>query len=124
MIISKELLSEVLGLQKARNIKIHSLKGSTLSFSFLLLICGELTKNTHSYNIYELAHECKEWVHKKGISIYCIQYKVGKGEYYLSLYDIANGDHVRGIEIDSITYDTEFEAVIKACEWVRVQNDK
>ena len=121
MIISKELLSEVLGIKE----EICSIQ---LLFDDTIVEWDTGSEDTtikcDDINIYELAHKCKEWARKKGISIYCIQYKVGKGEYYLSLYDIANGDHVRGIEIDSITYDTEFEAVIKACEWVRVQNDK
>ena len=107
-IISKELLSEVLG--------VHVRDGWYFDCELLLYTYDKilgLDENYHAeINIYELAHKCKEWAwsnHKLSI---------------ISGYTIS-GNIVANIMIKHMNMcehhhkaDTEPEAIFKACEWI------
>ena len=113
--ISKELLSEVLGVE----VNIFDVdKKNDLVFEY---------KNDGTYgdtdikinkdfigtyiNIYELAHKCKEWANSIG-------YKMESGTNCLIGYSAST---CRSMTDDGWTVfqsDTEPEAIFKACEWI------
>lgn len=107
--ISKELLSEVLGLE------IKEIKNKSNGALYVTDNCvGFSTKEETAglINIYELAHKCKGWLNKIG---YC--------------YDISSTTN--GLDIRVIIWNTqikeyfhentEHEAILKACEWIMEQ---
>ena len=104
--ISKELLSEVLG----GNVKYFNIDGNLLYY--------DIDFGTH-INIYELAHKCKEWTLKKGFSIHSFITEVS-GESEIYKYVKNYGWRLIQIENDS----TEPEAIFKACEWIYAQLKK
>ena len=101
--ISKELLSEVLG-YKVELVKSNN--GTTLYFNKY--------ENGDYINIHELAHKCKEWAVLKGYEIETKLYAIGT-----EIYSSANISYGRnmGKYIDTITT-TEPEAIFKACQWI------
>ncbi len=113
--ISKELLSEVLGKE------VHDVRETSVDNMYVIIYddCW------YTFNIHELAHKCKEWAFHRGVSIYCIQYKIDKGEYCVYIYDIHEETEILDTGVDDMTFTTESEAIIKACEWVlgRIEND-
>ena len=111
-IISKELLSEVLGF-KIDNCWVD---GSNV----------EWIKDGMSYiNIYELAHKCKEWAIDKDFIIET-EYE-GKqkafGSYCICriFYD---GDKIYDNYSECEYYQKEPEAIFKACQWILDNKDK
>ncbi len=109
-LISKELLSEVLD-KEIDSIKI---KDNEIVYAFRVSSYGmTLHGYTHdegSINIYELAHECKEWAFNNG--------------YYLTSYNDAidiilqrNCKVIENITDGSFKYNPTL--VFKACEWIR-----
>ena len=109
--ISKELLSAVLGLHCG----IKSIKNSEVIYWFDCI--GEIRE--HSINIYELAHKCKEWAvnlspNKHALSSYprwgdIRNYKKTNGSYYICQHLVS------GAQFEA---ETEPEAIFKACQWI------
>lgn len=102
-IISKELLSAVLGQEVEINCK--DLDGKALQLYSSGKIWWMNKEWVSSMNIHELAHKCKEWAMKQGIVLeimlknYC-QIKI----WYT--------------EITIVEADTEPEAIFKAAQWI------
>ncbi len=103
--ISKELLSIVFG-HEITNVLIIS--NSYISIS---KVAKKQTLTTTSFNIYELAHRCKEWAFNSGFSI-TVYKTLGYTTYTAEIHC----DEGTIVILDSLS--TEPEAVLKACEWV------
>ena len=127
--ISKELLSEVLEL----NIVCVSnflRKDNMLEYQFLSSRNKEYGLNNavdeiiyppRQINIYELAHECKQWAVSKGYSLYSGYDKlINKYGVYVNLLLLGDDELTIGgwdTEIYFIA-NTETEAIFKACEYI------
>lgn len=112
--ISKELLSEVLGIKYS--FKIEDYNESNLNN--LEWWQNEIYKEQmHTINIYELAHKCKEWAFNNGYELrngrdidvkeeicYFCEYKQERQLDYL------NGDYFLA--------ETEPKSIFKACQWI------
>lgn len=105
-LISKKLLSEVLGYEPFKIDKIKQVDGVGLT---LVLINQDGTVRSYQ-NIYQLAHKCKEWAFDNG--------------YYLTIYNDAvdiilqsNCKIVENITDGSFKYSPAL--VFKACEHIR-----
>ena len=109
--ISKELLSEVLKLEVVK----HSLfNKSNNSFNITYMQSEDSLKSSWMpINIYEFAFKCKIWVFNK-YKIY-LSSELGE-DSDVSLFWTANFKIKK--ENKSFYGDTEFEAIIKACEWI------
>ena len=105
--ISKELLSEVLGLCCG----VKSIRNSEVVYWFNCI--GEVRES--SINIYELAHKCKEWA---------LNYMVDKeiqstGCIISSWTHTGDKGHARILIIDEkFIANTEPEAIFKACQYI------
>lgn len=66
-------------------------------------------------NIYELAHECKEWAINNGYNIWSSAYGC---ECYIDGRNLVNNENIRFLAC------SEQEAIIKACEWILKQKEK
>ena len=107
--ISKELLSAVLGLHCG----IKSIKNSEVIYWFDCI--GEIRE--HSINIYELAHKCKEWAIKySGWTLQSYTNERGSGVCRIKVGD--------GQEINKLIASSEPEAIFKACEWILTKDSK
>ena len=107
IIISKELLSEVLD-KEVTNIKMHHINDEYIYFDYI----GKQSRivNEVSIDIYKLAHKCKEWAYfQYGIIIQSYLYN---GKWRV--------DILKGIEIDEFfkNIDSEPESIFKACQWL------
>ena len=108
---SKELLTEVLG----KNVKmvitdikvIHSQLNSSVKNSEIAISYDD--KWTYE-NIYELMHLMKEWAFSNDYQLYS-----GRLIGHKSICSVVN--------FDNSFAETEFEAVIKACEWILSQKE-
>lgn len=101
--ISKELLSEVLGL-KINLVEIDEARNKVFYY------CNQFGRMTGEINIYELAYKCKEWTKNK--------------EYWaVSGYDEGYFCMLRDMP-DNRFFDasTEIETIFKACTWIMEQN--
>ena len=129
MSISKELLSEVLGRQVALDGNIQ-IANTVVHYSD--------TTHMSSINIYELVHRCKKWAR----TLKFIYMNIGN-----PLSETRSGLDIRisikqlygkpfGVEIVTLderfsilsylkheTFDTEQDAVVKACEWILKNKD-
>ena len=121
--ISKELLSEVLGLKKIESI-------STNLRQIQEGIYGHAKENEIAYlaknqwyllNIHELAHKCKEWALKNefwlkssvnNITEFC------EDEAYCDILDFEHS-----LDDFYLGGDTEPEAIFKACQWILENKD-
>lgn len=102
--ISKELLSEVIG----ENITTINIIDNMVIYS------NDFDdKPPYDINICELAHKCKVWAKTHG---YDIKTDVD------GMYEIIDNNDDDNIVIDSYA-DTEPEAIFKACEWILQQKD-
>ena len=116
---SKELLSEVLGLE------IKEIKNKSNGALYVTDNCvGFSTKEETAglINIYELAHKCKEWATSKGYIM--LSYMEDDKTGYVSLGDLFGQTKVKLPQPkDSFWFeaDTELEAIFKACEWIMEQ---
>ena len=111
--ISKELLSEVLGHDDICNERIIQNK--------LLYMCKNdgMIDYEYEYNIYEFAHKCKEWAvnlspNKHALSSYprwgdIRNYKKTNGSYYICQHLVS------GVQFEA---ETEPEAIFKACDYI------
>jgi hypothetical protein len=104
--ISKKLLSEVLGLKNPHPLKIEDGK---------LYLYKELGQNITTINIYDLAHMCKEWALQYN---FYISSEVKKENSFSGLM----GDDIWEHILLPFTADTEPEAIFKACEWILENN--
>jgi hypothetical protein len=112
--LSKELLSEVLGyevydISNYHEQRMADYKEDFISFKRYLNGCRR-----NPINIHELAHFCKEWAYKNGFIL--------RSEYYPSDSFLFSGGCLL---IDISTEESawfngtiEPEAVFKACEWI------
>ena len=124
--ISKELLSEVLGEDFDKVAKINNaeffihLRGTELvgfvDQSRLQVACPR-REDYMSINIYELAHKCKEWAfNKKNCNLNSGKHEVGEG---LRIgYECEVTERYTQHYITSSICETEPEAIFKACEWI------
>lgn len=107
--ISKELLSEVVGLCCG----VKSIRNLEVVYWFNCI--GEVRES--SINIYELAHKCKEWAIKySGWTLQSYTNERGSG-----ICRIKVGD---GQEINKLIASSEPEAIFKACEWILTKDSK
>jgi hypothetical protein len=106
--ISKELLSEVLGIDK-RLCRIDEIKENYIFF-YTMTNAGEFQ---NYINIYELAHKCKEWALTEDKCL-------SSTPYHKELYVCT----ILGDEM--FEAETEPEAIFKACEWIleQIKNKK
>ena len=114
--ISKELLSEVMGF----NIKKDDIKYGKNCISFGKYV-GDYP--IEYINIYELAHKCKEWLlnqdsiesvtiaknHDRPLSVCIIQ--IGKGDWSTSVFENFNDTN-------------EQDLIFQACQWKLDRNKK
>jgi hypothetical protein len=117
-IISKELLSIVFGGEKVQHIIEDSAFAEEkyyeeLEDSEVLIVYAGGAFN--KWNIHELAHKCKEWAFKEGYTFSFYRYKIDN--YRHTIYIYKEGDSIDGIG-DVISFDTEPEAIFKACQWI------
>jgi len=99
--ISKELLSKVLGYKQPDVIKLYGKTDVTLVFGDDMV----------SINIYELAHKCKEWAKRTGFMIESDNMNEAR------VYPTDENGWILKKEIEFLE-DSEPEAVFKACEWI------
>jgi hypothetical protein len=99
--ISKELLSEVLGVDI---VKFDSFSSSILDVEFKRFSHEEGIK----LNIYELAHKCKEWAYRNnyGISVHTSEIS-GYIVEIQCCFSVTNFHNMN-----------EPEAIFKACQWI------
>ena len=118
--ISKELLSEVLGIE-------HILE-CRQSVNVFWVTDAKSHCGAIAINIYELAHRCKEWAFEtKGVQIIHARkygYGVGVVKYFSSI-EVYNGHYLYNPSDElgtstqvSFEADTEPEAIFRACQWV------
>ncbi len=106
--ISKELLSEVLGLNVVYTESCEHRDG-------IIGIWTDInTKPIEEINIYKFAFKCKKWAENKGYIIFsknkeCLIYSIDE------VYDVI--ECLNQYE-DYFEADTECEAIFKACEWI------
>ena len=110
--ISKELLSEVVGLCCG----VKSIRNSEVVYWFN---CIDKVRES-SINIYELAYLCKEWASKH-------HYSVMSGwemTHWGGAYRVAVFRNSDNILFSMSTVKTEPEAIFRACEWILEQVGK
>ena len=108
--ISKELLSEVLGHDDICNERIIQNK--------LLYMCKNdgMIDYEYEYNIYELAHKCKEWASTKG---YILFSKTRLSSSLASCYFDVMGFHDYEDDFkNDFRAESEQQAVFDACQWI------
>ena len=106
--ISKELLSSVLGLTVVKGLE---LEGTVLWYNGIVNINNQPPYAKElNINIYELAHKCKEWALKHHYKVISKPDNVpGLWEAYVNLSLTSKHGEVA---------DTEPEAIFKACQWI------
>ena len=106
--ISKELLSSVLGLTVVKGLE---LEGIVLWYNGIVNINNQPPYAKElNINIYELAHKCKEWALKHHYKVISKPDNVpGLWEAYVNLSLTSKHGEVA---------DTEPEAIFKACQWI------
>ena len=117
--ISKELLSSVLGLTVVKGLE---LEGIVLWYKGIVNINNQPYAKELNINIYELAHKCKEWAYIQG---YVIFSKIRLNSSYASCYFDISGkhDYEDGYHND-FRAECEPEAIFKACQWILDRNSK
>lgn len=139
MIISKELLSEVL---KDSNIKgihrdsdyVYDNFDKELSNTELLIEFNTVGYKSHMVmNVHELAHKCKDWANLQGKRGYLIESSVSgtMGLAQVNWYEKGHIDYHgtpfelnRTSELFKSANNNEPEAIFKACEWILNAKDK
>ena len=113
--ISKELLSEVLGI---RTIVMAPILEPNSKIGYLVYgsqnTIQEVKKNHKQINIYELAHKCKEWAISNGYNLWS-GYAPKDKKFAVNFYLIKENIE---IDCDESLADTEPEAIFKACQWI------
>lgn len=108
--ISKELLSEVLGINDINLIMFYE-DAKEINYTRY----ANLTRGSRDeyINIYELAHKCKEWAYNKNYTL--ASYPSGKDWY------VCRDPHKKEPYIGAAT---EPEAVFLVCQWILDNKDK
>lgn len=111
--ISKELLSEVLG----EEVSAMHIRGNKLNYvvpNYETEEDGEIVYIDlgTNINIYELAHKCKENARAKGYLLYSYPIDVLYSRYACDVKD------KRGVQLMMQSGESEPEAIFKACEWI------
>lgn len=106
--ISKELLSEVLGCDSSECYFEDTYNLINYKYQYDVTWSEEIQYDNSSINIHELAHKCKEWL---------------KNNVSNSFSGFDNGHrffcHIENYNIQDRFYeDTEPEAIFKACQWI------
>ena len=123
--ISKELLSEVLGLYQVLEFEIDDGEVKFEYFEDEIDIAlnedGECGSKDRVINIYELAHKCKDWALDNGYSIEIGVHPIIKidrndREYFYTIKNNKGGYVLTSLLEDNIK--TESEATFKACQWI------
>lgn len=104
-IISKELLSDILGIRKISTLGIDSYSNVT----YVIKHSRNETTTAH-IDLYKLAHKCKEWALKQG---YVLQSNLNSQGAYCIINDTG--------EVCSFQADTEPEAIVKCAEHIRIK---
>ena len=115
--ISKELLSEIC------QTNLMSLgKLEVVGSDICLYDCSMQPDIYMCWNIYELAHKCKEWAYSQG---YILFSKIRLNSSLASCYFDTMGkhDYEDGYHND-FRAETEPEAIFKACEWILTKDSK
>ena len=111
--ISKELLSEVLG--KDAYPYDYAQNGRVLRYAFF-----ESINRKRYINIYELAYKCKEWAYKQGFVILSGHSAYSIGLFFCSCKGWLSENYDKQIEIN---HKTEPEAIFQACQWILDNKD-
>jgi len=77
---------------------------------------GKESEFLGTYNIYELAHKCKEWAIAKGFSIESRVITFNKA--LVAVWDIEKMNCATRLDELSTVFNTEPEAIFKACQWI------
>jgi hypothetical protein len=114
-IISRELLSEVLGIDVAKIIKEeYSNNVSIYERDFQYPV----TYNASAYltiNIHELAHKCKEWAYENGYHVNSLHRCANQTDWWESrVWKFEGGELGARCEKAS----TEPEAIFKSAQWI------
>ena len=112
--ISKELLSEVLGyeVKEVLGMLENSANKTILSYIFENT---SLNEGKRTINIYELAHKGKEWACRQGYVILSGHSAYGIGAFFCSCKGWLSENYDKRIEINN---NTEPEVIFKACQWI------
>lgn len=117
--ISKELILKLIPLElNEEHDKYYETKiGNTLNigYSYNVLFKGnKVGSGAKHFNIYELAHKCKEWAVDNHFHIYS---KIMKDKAVAKIRKSINGKH-RKNTLCLFVANTEPEAVFKVCQWI------
>ena len=104
VIVSKELLSEVLG----KEVTIRGFRDEFIPNNFEYL---EDLVNVKIINIHELAYKCKEWAWKKGFYYWYENNRLYIKELYSCKVDL-------DISIGEFKKPFDVEIDFKACQWI------
>jgi len=123
--ISKELLSEVLGL-KIKQLDYYSDTKNTIVFTDTYKNYGWQLEN-----IYELAHKCKEWAKYYGFKIHSGYSHEAIGQSYATpmkeKWEAGNlimAYCPDDCPVEDFVLQTEQEAIFKACQWILDNKEK
>ncbi len=115
--ISIELLGEVLGKRVIEIIKDQS------NIQILPVVVIEVferrglnlaREEEHCFNIYELAHKCKEWANKKG---YILSSTLHNNQGYCEIKK-ETPERIKSIAWCPMDFNTEVEAIFSACQYI------
>ncbi len=115
LIISKELISEVLNIPKEAIMDIYT------DGNYLLI--RKTNSRVEEYNIYGFAFKCKEWIINKEYHINTSENRINN---YIYLYKMIKSDF--GYEIDKsngVQFDSKgyINNLLEACNWI-LENNK
>ena len=115
--ISKELLSEIC---QTNLVSLGKLE--VIGSDICLYDCSMQPDIYMCWNIYELAHKCKEWAYSQG---YILFSKIRLNSSLASCYFDTMGkhDYEDGYHND-FRAETESEAIFKACQWILDKDSK
>ncbi len=115
--ISKELLSEIC------QTNLMSLgKLEVVGSDICLYDCSMQPDIYMCWNIYELAHKCKEWAYSQG---YILFSKIRLNSSLASCYFGTMGKHDYEDDYhNDFRAETEPEAIFKACQWILTKDSK
>lgn len=119
--ISKELLSEVLGLKVIRihRYDAYDIGRTGVDFSGWRIHCEDPCDSFWCTSMAELAYKCKDWADMQKIGIKSFIW-FGTGKAVLGSMDPEDVVYT-GVEFSG---DSEPEAIFKACEWIMKEKDK
>lgn len=121
MLISKELLSEVLGYKIW---KILDCNMGTLRYCIYPNKGDEPSEYMFPINIYELAHKCKEWAIENGFCVMSATFNADEDDIEENWIKDVNYAWAELHNEDKLfRADTEPEAIFKACQWILENKD-